>query len=325
MYKAKTIIIFGGSGSWGHELTVQLLLEHPNRIIIFSRGEFLQVEMQRKFNNIRLTFVIGDIRDSEAVDQVFSYYRPDYVFCLAALKHVPICENMPHEAVKTNINGMSNLIHAAIKYKAKKFIDVSSDKAVNPCNLYGMTKAIGEKLTIQANCLTSKTDFIVIRGGNVLGTNGSLIPHVLRQIKTTNKVTITDGEMTRFFLTLKQAIKLLLYATRCGIGGETFVINMPSFKISKVIESLILYFGNKKTIVETIGRREGEKKHEELISEIEAGRTFVLDENIIVILPEINTNRIYGYSVPFGKSLNSSDIDTDPYLFHSLLISGGFI
>jgi FlaA1/EpsC-like NDP-sugar epimerase len=181
--KDKTILITGGTGSWGNELTKQLLEKDPKEILIFSRNEYMQVVMQRKFNNPKLKFIIGDVRDEYAVDQVFRNNDIEYVFHLAALKHVPICENQPFEVVKTNINGTNNLINAAAKYKAKKFIDVSSDKAVAPLNLYGLTKATGEKLTIQANNMTDYTDFVCIRGGNVLGSSGSVLPLFIDQIK----------------------------------------------------------------------------------------------------------------------------------------------
>ena len=167
--------------------------------------------MNRAFNNPIVKYVIGDVRDKEAVNLVVSQ-KPDYIFQLAALKHVPICENQPREAIKTNIIGVENIIDAAIRYKVKKFIDISTDKAADPSNLYGMTKGIGEKLTIQANCLTTDTEFICIRGGNVLGTNGSIVPYIIDQIKTCNKVKVTDNRMTRFFLTLPQAVSLIFYA-----------------------------------------------------------------------------------------------------------------
>ena len=209
MFTDKTILITGGTGSWGRELTKQLLeFYQPSKVIIFSRGEISQVDMLRKFNDKRLEFVIGDVRDKDAVDAVMRR-GVDYVYHLAALKHVPICENQPQEAVQTNITGTKNLINSSILYGVKKFIDVSTDKAVSPINLYGYTKGVGERLSIQANCLTKDTEFICIRGGNVLGTNGSVVPYIIDQIKT-GEVFITDSRMTRFFLTLSQAINLLI-------------------------------------------------------------------------------------------------------------------
>lgn len=283
------ILITGGSGSWGRELTRQLLLKNPKEIIIFSRGEISQVAMEREFNNTLITYCIGDIRDKKAIDKVFQK-GIDYVFQLAALKHVPICENYPDEAIETNITGIQNLIEASIKYKVKKFIDVSTDKAVDPINVYGMTKAIGERLTIQANALTDYTDFICIRGGNVLGTNGSLVPYVIDQIKKYNEVRITDEQMTRFFLTLPQAISLLFKAVEYGIRGDTFVMNMPSFYIKDLIEVLISFYGNSETKILITGKREGEKIHEVLISEHEKERTYKFDDDYYFILPQLKMN-----------------------------------
>ena len=293
MFKDKIVLITGGSGSWGNELTKQLIEKDPKKIIIFSRGELAQVTMQRKFNEDVIEYVIGDVRDTMAVDRLFSRDNIDYVFHLAALKHVPVCENQPQEAIKTNIDGTVNVINAAIKNKVKKIIDVSSDKACSPVNLYGMTKAIGEKLIIQANTLTKYTNFICIRSGNVLGSNGSVVPLFINQIKQFNKITVTDNSMTRFFLTLQEAISLLFEATERSVGGEIYVMNMPSFYISDLAEVLIAHYGNANTSIEEIGIREGEKLHEVLISENEIYRSYILNDDYYVILPELMINRNY--------------------------------
>ena len=292
IFKESICAIFGGSGSWGRELTKQLLLKDPKEIIVFSRGEISQVDMERSFCDSRIKYVIGDIRDKEAVDKVMSL-KPDYVFQLAALKHVPICENQPREAIKTNIIGIENLIDSAIRYKVKKFIDVSTDKSVDSNCLYGMTKAIGEKLTIQANCITNDTEFICIRGGNVLGTNGSIVPYIIKQIKETNRVKVTHRDMTRFFLTLPQAIELLFYAVEQGVGGETYIMNMPSFRIMDLVEILISFYGFSDTQIEIIGIREGEKIHEVLISEHEGSRARIANKDFYVIYPQLKTGRSY--------------------------------
>lgn len=318
------ILITGGSGSWGRELTKQLLERNPAKITIFSRGEISQVDMERKFNNPVLDFVIGDVRDQDAVEKVMKGI--DYVFHLAALKHVPICENLPYEAIQTNITGTRNLIDSAIRNKVKMFIDVSTDKAVNPVNLYGFTKGIGERLSIQANSRTSDTEFICVRGGNVLGTNGSVVPFIIQQIKT-GSVQITDHRMTRFFLTLPQAIGLLFQAVDMGIGGETFVMNMPSFYIKDLVEVLIDHYG-KAEIIET-GAREGEKIHEILISENEISRSEFVNDDYYVIHPQIKTGRTYkhygnGHKIP-DHGLMSTDNLRDKEFLKDLLRLGGWL
>lgn len=219
-FDGSRILITGGTGSWGQTLTRMLLEEYNvKEIVVFSRGELQQVLMQRKFKNDKIKFVIGDVRDYEAVK--FATKNVDYIFHMAALKHVPICEDHPQEAIKTNITGTTNIVNAAIENRVKKVIDVSTDKAVEPLNLYGMTKAVGEKLIIQANDLSDYTKFVCIRGGNVMGSNGSVIPFFIEQIKSGGPITITDNRMTRFFLTLEEAIHLLFKASIDSIGGET--------------------------------------------------------------------------------------------------------
>lgn len=326
MFENKKILITGGSGSWGNELVTQLLEKNPKEIVVFSRGELAQVNMERKFNNNKLTFIIGDVRDYESVNKACE--NVDYVYHLAALKHVPVCENYPQEAIKTNIEGTSNIIKACINNKVKKFIDVSTDKAVSPSNLYGMTKSVGEKLTIQANKLTQDTDFVCVRGGNVLGSNGSVVPFFIKRIKETNSIDITSDEMTRYFLTLPEAIKLLFQVTEHSVGGEIFVMNMPSFYIKNLAEILIKKYGDKNTVVNNIGVREGEKIHEALISEHEVKKTFKFNEDYFVILPELKINRDYSYTkslhkVSFNSFTSLDNIKDDQFLI-KLLDKGGF-
>lgn len=282
MFNGSRILITGGTGSWGQTLT-RLLLENYNvkEIICFSRGELQQVLMQRKFNNNKIKFIIGDIRDIDAVK--FATKNVDYIFHLAALKHVPICEDHPQEAIKTNIIGTTNVVNAAIENKVKKVIDVSTDKAVEPLNLYGMTKSVGEKLIIQANTLSDTTKFVCVRGGNVMGSNGSVIPFFVEQIKNGGPLTITNKQMTRFFLTLEEAINLLFKASTDSIGGETFVMNMPACYITDLAEVLMDHYGTV-DIVET-GTRPGEKLDEMLISEHEAVLSYSYGPDYFVTLP----------------------------------------
>jgi len=257
MFTNSTFFVTGGTGSWGHELVKQLLYKNPKEIVVFSRNETSQVAMKRAFDDPRLRFCIGDIRDKEAL--VAASEGADYVYHLAALKHVPVCEDQPLEALKTNVTGTQNVIEAAIENKVKKVIYISTDKAANPSNFYGMTKAIGEKLIMHANLLKSETKFVCVRGGNVLGTNGSVIHIFLKQIREKNEIGITDTEMTRFFLTLEDAIELLFKASEESLGGEIFVMMMPTCKILDLAEVLIEALGRKHVTIKELGVRPGEK------------------------------------------------------------------
>jgi len=327
MFKDKTILITGGTGSWGNELTTQLLTKNPKQIIIFSRSELHQVNMQRKFNNSKLKFVIGDVRDHDRL--VEATKNVDYIFHLAALKHVPVCEEQPYEAIKTNIVGTKNIIEAAKINNVKKVIDVSTDKAVDPLNLYGMTKAIGEKLIIQANLEPSNTVFVCIRGGNVLGTNGSVVPFFISQIKEQGYISLTDKKMTRYFLTLQQAISLLFKASEISHGGETFVMKMPGCKISDLAEVLAEAVSDKLVPIKEIGTRPGEKIDEVLISRYESPRTYQFDDDYFVILPELKIDDLESkydklQKVDFSE-YSSKDSLMDKKQIKEMLINGKFI
>jgi FlaA1/EpsC-like NDP-sugar epimerase len=285
IFKNSVIFITGGTGSWGNELTKQLLEKNPKKIIVYSRSELQQVNMERIFDNPKIKYVIGDIRDYRHL--VKASVGVDYIFHLAALKHVPICEEQPDEAVKTNIVGTQNVIDAAKENGVKKVIDVSTDKAADPFNFYGMTKAVGERLIINANIDSGKTKFVCIRGGNVLGTNGSIVPFFIDQINRLKMILITDKEMTRYYMTMKEAIHLLFKATENSFGGETFVMKMPACKVIDIAEILIKEITNKKIPIKEIGIRPGEKIHECLISKNEAPSTYIYDENYYVILPQV--------------------------------------
>lgn len=293
-FKDSTILITGGSGSWGNELTKQLLEKYaPARIKIYSRGEHKQVEMKRKFQNKKIEYIIGDVRDGGGLK--LAMRRVDYVFHLAALKHVPVCEENPWEAVKTNIIGTQNVIDAAVINNVKKVVDVSTDKAVDPFNLYGVSKACGEKLIIAANQMSKNTRFVCVRGGNVVGTNGSVVPLFKEQLRQLNEVTITDPEMTRFLMRVEEAIGLVIHATQKSIGGEVFVMKMPACKIKNLARVMIDNLGNEKTKEKIIGIRPGEKMYEVLVSRYEMSRAFDFGK-FYVILPQLymeKTERYY--------------------------------
>ncbi|QLG42087.1 SDR family NAD(P)-dependent oxidoreductase [Paenibacillus sp. E222] len=285
MIKGQTILITGGTGSWGQKLTEVLLEQNPSEIRILSRNEYAQIAMQRDFgHDARLHFVIGDIRDDRAVEEACR--GVDVLFHLAALKHVPVCEDQPDEAFKTNVIGTQNIIRAAIRMQVAKVIDVSTDKAVDPINVYGMTKALGEKMMIHANGLSESTRFVCIRGGNVLGTSGSVVPLFRRQIDEGKSLTITDKGMTRFFLTRTEAIHLLLKAAEAAVGGETFVMKMKACKMTDLASVMLEQAGRPAHDYTVTGIRPGEKLHEVLISPFEAPRTYKYDEQYYVILPQ---------------------------------------
>src|SRR3989344_205834 len=288
----KVILITGGTGSWGKELVSQLLQMKPGprEIRIYSRGEHKQVEMKREVRSAKCKFIIGDVRDKNILN--FSMVGVDTVFHLAALKHVDVVEDNPWEAVLTNIYGTQNIIETAILNKVNLVVDVSTDKAVDAYSLYGVTKACGEKLMINANKLISNTKFICIRGGNVLGTNGSVVPLFKEQIQKFNEITITDPDMTRFLMNTREAIGLIFIAMEKNRGGEIFVLNMPAATIQVIGESMIDLFGNKKTKVKIIGPRQGEKKHELLISKNETPLTEDKSDSYFTIHPNFKKNRI---------------------------------
>jgi UDP-N-acetylglucosamine 4,6-dehydratase len=326
MFTNQRILVTGGTGSWGYELIRQLLPQQPKEIIVFSRNESSQVAMSRTFEDPRLSFCIGDIRDKEALMRACD--RVDYVYHLAALKHVPVCEDQPYEALKTNVIGTQNVIEAAIANRVKRVIYISTDKAANPSNFYGMTKAIGEKLIVYANLLRSDTTFVCVRGGNVLGTNGSVVHLFMSQIRTKQQVRITDMKMTRFFLTLQDAVKLLFKASEESIGGEIFVMTMPTCRIVDLAYVLMDAIGIKAKMVET-GVRPGEKIHEILLTDHESETTIVYDEEYLVILPMLDIPGLRQHysrhkAVDFDSFCSSQSLMSKDEI-RAMLVRGGFL
>ncbi len=291
MYKDATILVTGGTGSWGIELIRQLLTFQPKKIIVYSRNENSQVELKRAINDKRLLFFIGDIRDKEAMFAASA--NVDIIFHLAALKHVPVCEENPIEAIKTNIIGTQNVIDAALENEVRKVLYVSTDKAADPANTYGMTKAIGEKLIVHANEKSEKTTFSCVRGGNVLGSSGSVLPLFQKQIAELGEVHLTDKRMVRYFIAPEEAIKLLLKASEISQGGEIFVMNMRAFRIIDLAEVLIEHSGKNNVKIIDIGIRQGEKLEEVLVAEGEEANTFQLDEDLLLIQPGLNISEVY--------------------------------
>ena len=279
MFNNKTILITGGTGSFGNAFITYLLKNYKcKKIIVFSRDELKQFNMQKKFENkTNLRFFIGDIRDLERLKLAFK--NVDYVVHAAALKHVPIAEYNPHECIKTNIYGSNNIITAAREAKVKKVVALSTDKAVNPINLYGATKLCAEKLFITANALSgSVTNFSVVRYGNVLNSRGSIIPLILKYKKEKKeKFPLTDEKMTRFFISLEDSVKFVIKSLNSMDKGEIFIPKMPSVYIKDLIQ--VLY---PNVSIKVTGIRPGEKIDELLISKDESAQTSELNDSYII-------------------------------------------
>lgn len=294
----KTVLITGGTGSFGKSFA-KFLLQNFNlkKLIIFSRDELKQFNMQKEINDERVRFFIGDVRDLQRLQRAF--YGVDIIVHSAALKQVPTLEYNPFEAVKTNILGSQNVINAAIDQGVKKVLLVSTDKAAQPVNLYGATKLCAEKLFISGNSYSAGgTKFSCVRYGNVLGSRGSIVEHLLKNRNNLSKVHITDLEMTRFWITLRQAFNLVLFGLGNMEGGEIFIPKIPSMKLVDLFKTLAPGVEQ-----EIIGIRPGEKLHEILLTEQEARHAVELS-NYYVVLPEFIKNEKFQKYYEFGKKMN---------------------
>jgi UDP-N-acetylglucosamine 4,6-dehydratase/UDP-glucose 4-epimerase len=293
MFEGKKILITGGTGSLGQALTKRLLEHDVDAIRIFSRNESKQIDMESKFSDKRLRFLLGDIRDFDRLNRAFEDI--DIVFHAAALKHVPVIEYNPFEAIKTNVIGSQNVISACLQQNVERVICIGTDKAVFPINTYGATKLLMEKLFVTAsNYLNKKryhTKFITLRYGNVIGSSSSVIPKFIEQIKNKKSVTITDPKMTRFSITMDEALDFILNATKIGQGSEIFVPKMKAYTITSVKDALFELLEN--TGEKITGIREGEKLDEVLISDVEMRFCWELDD-MYVIHSSINKNYYEG-------------------------------
>ena len=281
MLNGKTILVTGGTGSFGHHF-VEYVLKHyePKKIIIYSRDEFKQFLMQNQYKEYKkiLRFFIGDVRDEERLKMAMN--GVDYVIHAAALKQVPACEYNPLEAIKTNINGVTNVINASLQTGVKKVVALSTDKAVNPINLYGGTKLVSDKLFCAANAYggAEGTRFAVVRYGNVAGSRGSVIPFFQNLIdQGVKELPITDFRMTRFWISLEQGVELVIKALEEAHGGETFISKIPSFKITDLAEAMLPGCEKKE-----VGIREGEKLHEIMVTREDSMHTYEYEKHFII-------------------------------------------
>jgi UDP-glucose 4-epimerase len=262
----KTLLITGGTGSFGHAVARRFLDSDLSEIRVFSRDEKKQEDMRHLFRSPRLRFYIGDVRDADSIDEAMR--GVDLVFCAAALKQVPSCEFHPMEAVKTNVVGTDNTLKAAVRQHVEAVVVLSTDKAVYPVNAMGMSKALMEKAAIaRSRHLMSDptTRICVTRYGNVMGTRGSVIPLFLQQAMRGDPITVTDPAMTRFMMSIDEAVDLVLFAFEHGTGSDTFVQKAPAATIGQLAEAINNLFG-RQSEVRIIGTRHGEKKHESLLN-----------------------------------------------------------
>jgi len=264
----KTLLVTGGTGSFGNKMVEELIRNHePKEIIVYSRDEKKQYDMRNRFKSSKIRFIIGDIRDQEAVRKIMK--NVDIVFHAAALKQIPSCEFFPLEAVKTNILGSNNVMDAAEEAGVETVVVLSTDKAVYPINAMGMTKALLEKtMTAKARLSNGDPDFCGVRYGNVMFSRGSVLPLFLDQIKNNSELTVTNPNMTRFLLSLTDAINLVLYAIQHGKNGDILVRKSPASTIGDLAQAMINIFNHDKGI-RIIGVREGEKMHETLVTQEE--------------------------------------------------------
>ncbi len=283
-FAGKSILVTGGTGSIGSEIVRQLLSQGARVVRIYSRGEHKQFVMQRELgghDNVR--FLLGDVRDLPRLETAMEGI--DYVFHTAAYKHVPSCEYNSFEAVKTNVIGTQNVIEAALRCGVERVLLISTDKAVSPLNVMGATKLLGEKLMTSAMHSKGdrKTIFSSVRFGNVLASRGSVIPIFVSQVKQGGPITITDPNMSRFFMTIQQAVRLTLDAVERMEGGEVFILKMPLVRLEDLADAIIERFGNGKPIEKKIvGVRVGEKMDEVLMSEDESHVAEELDDMYVV-------------------------------------------
>lgn len=285
MFAGKKILITGGTGSLGQALTKRLLQTDAATIRIFSRNENKQVMMESGFHDKRLRFLIGDIRDKERL--VTALEDVDVVFHAAALKHVPVIEYNPFESIKTNVIGSQNVIDACLQQNVETAVCIGTDKAVSPLNTYGATKLLMEKLFITANNYMNRkkhrTKFLAVRYGNVVGSSGSVIPKFIEQIKARKKITITDPKMTRFSITMDQALDLIIDTALNGKESEIYVPKLKAYSITDVKDTLFELIG--KTGTEVVGIRPGEKLHEVLINKDEMRSSWDLGKKYMIANP----------------------------------------
>jgi len=303
----KKILVTGGGGSIGSELCVQISKLHPSKLIIFERSEFNLYKIEQTLSGLGVSaqYILGDLCDIDKVENVFKIFSPDFIFHAAAYKHVPILERDAREAIRNNILGTKNIADTASKYDCSRFILISTDKAVNPTNVLGATKRLGE-LYIEFINKLSKTDFITVRFGNVLDSDGSVVPLFRAQINDGGPITVTHPDITRYFMTIREASQLILQASKMGVGGEIYVLDMGEpIKINYLAEQMIRLSGlepNKDIFIEYTGLRPGEKMYEELFYSDELREKTTHKK---ILLAKHSAVSLQGFDIKINEIINS--------------------
>lgn len=314
-YKDKIVLVTGGTGSIGSKIVKKLIKLQPKIVRVLDNNETALFELEQELNSKKIRTFIGDIRDKERLKRAFE--QVDIVFHAGALKHVSLCEYNPFDAVKTNVLGTQNVLNAALDMNVKKVITISTDKAVNPINVMGATKLLAERLTISANYYVGNRDtvFSCVRFGNVLDSRGSVIPIFKKQIENGGPLTITDAEMTRFVMSIPEAVNMILHAGEIAKGEEIFILKMPALKIvdlAEVMIEILSYkygFSHDEIEIEYIGKRLGEKLYEELMTVDELD--YVVDKGELFVLNSeyaINEDCNFDYNSNLTPKLNKDEI-----------------
>ena len=293
MFKGKVLLISGGTGSFGNAVLKRFLATNIREIRIFSRDELKQDDMRKQYNNDRIKFYIGDVRDKNSIDDAMR--GVDYVFHAAALKQVPSCEFYPMQAVKTNVIGTENLLNSAINAGVKKVIALSTDKAVYPINAMGISKAMMERVIVAKGRNIKDTTIICTRYGNVMASRGSVIPLFIDQVRNGKPITITDSNMTRFMMSLEQAVDLVLFAFKNGQSGDIFVQKAPAATVELLAQTVKNILGKPSHEIKTIGTRHGEKLYETLLTKEEMVKAIDMGEyyRIPADTRDLNYNKFF--------------------------------
>ena len=288
----KTVLVTGGTGSIGSEIVRQALAQGASKVLVFSRDEIKHFLMKKRITNDRLQTVVGDVRDLRSVEQIFNRFDIDIIYHAAAMKHVVMCNDFPLEAVETNIMGTQNIVDLAIKYGVSKMITISTDKAAYPVNVMGGTKFIAERITLNANKISKDNQaFSCVRFGNVASSRGSVIPVYVGNLLGQTPLQVTDPEVTRFIMEIRDAVRLIMKATEYAKGGEIFILKMKAFKLGDLADVILngiaprLSIAKENITVNVTGLVAGEKLHEDLINDTESSQIYELDD-MYAVLPD---------------------------------------